>query len=357
MEVPATMLRFEKQTVEAHIIQPDGEHARRPVEIRSDPITGRTCRITYTRSAEREPGTEALPAPPPAAAEAADCPFCPQNIDTHTPRLPPDLCPRGRLRRAESILFPNLYPYGQYSAVSLMGPQHFVEIGTAKPQTYADCFLNCRDYLHRVQTKDPAAVHLAITQNHLPSAGGSLVHPHLQVQADHTAANHQRFLQQRAGAYRRRYGERLFSAYLRHEVDVRERWIGTTDHWQWLSAFAPEGFFEIWGILPGVTSVWAVTDEQWQALAAGVINTQKYYRSLGRNGYNLGLLFGEDGGDDMEVRVVIKVRANYAPWVRSDFTGFELMLGDMATFTAPERVAAAARPFWAETPVGDRAPN
>jgi UDPglucose--hexose-1-phosphate uridylyltransferase len=343
------MLRFQKQTIEARIVLPHGESAQRPVEIRSDPISGRTCRITYSRSTEREPGAEALPTPPPAAAEAAGCPFCPQNIDTHTPRLPPDLCPPGRLQRAESILFPNLYPYGQYSAVSLMGPRHFVEIGTAAPHSYTDCFLNCRDYLCRVQKKDAAAVYMAITQNHLPSAGGSLIHPHLQVQADHRAANHQRYLRQRAGDYRRRYGERLFSAYLRHEIDARERWIGTTGRWQWLSAFAPEGFFEIWGILPGISTIRDVTEEEWQALAEGVINTQKYYRSLGRNGYNLGLLFQEDGSDDMEVRVVIKVRANYAPWVRSDFTGFELMLGDMATFTAPEQVAAAARPFWSET--------
>ena len=31
---------------------------------------------------------------------------------------------------------------------------------------------------------DPAAVYMTITQNHLPSAGGSLINPHLHVQAD-----------------------------------------------------------------------------------------------------------------------------------------------------------------------------
>ena len=41
------------------------------------------------------------------------------------------------------------------------------------------------------------------------------------------------------------------------------------------------------------------------------------------------------------------VRSNYAAWVRSDHTGFEVMLGDMATFTAPEETAERARPFWA----------
>jgi hypothetical protein len=48
----------------------------------------------------------------------------------------------------------------------------------------------------------------------------------------------------------------------------------------------------------------------------------------------------------MELRAVLTVRSNYAPWVRSDFTGFEVMLGDMATFTAPEITAEHARAFW-----------
>ena len=139
---------------------------------------------------------------------------------------------------------------------------------------------------------------------------------------------------------------RLFSDYLQYETRAGERTIGATGSWQWLAAFAPEGFFEIWGILPGVTSLRQATDDDWQALAQGVLNTQKFYRSLGRNGYNLGLLLLEDGSDDLELRVVLTVRSNYAPWVRSDFTGFEVMLGDMATFSAPELTAEQARPFW-----------
>jgi len=77
-----------------------------------------------------------------------------------------------------------------------------------------------------------------------------------------------------------------------------------------------------------------------------VINAQKFYRSLNRNGYNLGLLSIEDGAKALELRVVLIVRSNYAAWVRSDHTGFEVMLGDMATFTAPEQTAKLARPFW-----------
>jgi len=80
------------------------------------------------------------------------------------------------------------------------------------------------------------------------------------------------------------------------------------------------------------------------------IHAQKFYRSLNRNGNNLGLLSIEDGAGALELRVVMAVRSNYAPWVRSDHTGFEVMLGDMATFSAPEDTAERARPFWAPVP-------
>jgi UDPglucose--hexose-1-phosphate uridylyltransferase len=343
------MLSFEKKTIEARMRLPDGRAVVRPIEVRRNPITGRTCRITFSRSDEREPGADSLPDPPPFAEDRSNCPFCPEALTAKTPRLAPDICPAGRMQRGQSLLFPNLFPYGRYSAVSLFDDRHFVEIGTASADSYADCFLNCRDYLGQVLELDSASVYMAITQNHLPAAGGSLLHPHLQLQADPVASNHHRFLQERAGEFFSRSGNRLFSAYLEHERQDGSRCIGRTGSWEWLTAFAPEGFFEIWGFLPNVTSIRQVGEGDWRELARGVINAQKFYRSLNRNGYNLGLLFIEDGSELLELRVVMVVRSNYAAWVRSDHTGFEVMLGDMATFTAPEETAQRARLFWSDS--------
>jgi galactose-1-phosphate uridylyltransferase len=343
------MLSFEKDILNARLVMPAGETVEKSIEVRRNPITGRACRITFSRADEREPGAASLPAPPPFAMDRTDCPFCPEALDAQTPRLAPELCLDGRMRKGRSLLFPNLFPYGSHSAVSLFDDRHFVEIGTASPESYTDCFLNCRDYLLRILECDPAAVYMAITQNHLPSAGGSMLHPHLQLQADRAASNHHRFLRERATNYVAETGTRIFSAYLDHERRNGSRLIGQTGSWHWLAAFAPEGFFEIWGILPEVASIRQAGDEDWADLARGVINAQKFYRSLNRNGYNLGLLLVEDGSPDLELRVVMVVRSNYAPWVRSDHTGFEVMLGDMATFTAPEETAQQARPFWNET--------
>ena len=339
-------LRFESQTVVARFIDLSGQVVEKPIEIRTHPITGRTCRIAFSRIDEKEAGTDCLPPPPPDADLTADCPFCRPRVSSKTPQLHPDLSGRGRLRRGDSVLFPNLFPYGSYSAVGLFDDRHFVEIGTATVSSYTDCLINSAGYLEKVLQHDPQAVHMAITQNHLPSAGGSLVHPHLQINADRVAGNHHRCLLQKADEFHYQSGQNLFSSYLEYEKKDGSRYIGATGAWEWVAAFAPEGFFEIWGILPAVTSFQQLALSDWQGLARGIINIQRFYRSLNRNGYNLGLLLHEDPDSRLELRAVMVVRSNYAPWVRSDFTGYEVMLGDMATFTAPEQTAQQARPFF-----------
>ncbi len=341
-------LGFSIEPVTARFIAPDGCEVERIVEIRTNPITSRTSRIALSRISEKDTG-DALPETPPDANRKTECPFCRPQVAARTPQCIKKLAPAGRLVRGESLLFPNLFPYGAYSGVSLFDDTHFVEIGTASVRSYRDSFLNCAEYLRRIRTSDPQAVYMAITQNHLPSSGGSLLHPHLQINADRIASNHHRFLRLRATQYFKARGARLFADYLRHEQEDGGRYIGATGKWQWVAAFAPEGFYEIWGILPGCTSFQNLDEDDWENLAQGVINTQKFYRSLCRNGYNFGLLLIEDENDCLEMRAVILVRSNHAPWVRNDHTGFEVMLGDMATFNRPEETARLARAFWVKT--------
>jgi UDPglucose--hexose-1-phosphate uridylyltransferase len=338
--------RFESQTLTAVFQDARQERIARTIEIRTHPITGRRCRITFSRNLESESALQSLPPPPPDADRSADCPFCSSRLERQTPRLHPGIAPEGRMRCGRSILFPNLYPYGAYSAVSLFDDRHFVEIATADADTYADSFLNCVRYLKRVSHFDPEAVFMAITQNHLPAAGGSLIHPHLQVHADRLPSNHHALLMRYAAEYRDQTGRGLFSDYLDAERTIGQRIIGNTGPWHWLAAFAPEGFFEIWAICPGHTSFFELNAGQWHDLASGVVNAQRFYRSLCRNSYNLGILAVEQDRSALELKVTLVARANYAPWVRSDITGYEVMLGDMATFNAPEETADLARPFW-----------
>ncbi|WP_232364145.1 hypothetical protein [Desulforapulum autotrophicum] len=70
--------------------------------------------------------------------------------------------------------------------------------------------------------------------------------------------------------------------------------------------------------------------------------------SFNRNVYNLALISTEDKKNNPHLKVSLTARSSYAPWFRSDFTGFEIATGEMATFTLLEDVAAMAAEYWRE---------
>lgn len=341
------MIEFKIREFTAKFDDATGNKLTRVQQVRSDPVSFKQCRITPSRSLENERGTEKLYMPPDMDLDKSKCPFCPENLERMTPCLSQQICDNKRLKNSKSILFPNLFPYTEWSAVSLFDDSHYVEIGTASPASYRDSFINCSDYLTRVKRVDPEAIFMSITQNHLPGAGGSLIHPHLQVHAAKQISNNHGMLKQRAKEYATQYKSCILSDLLQAEKKAGERYIGRTGLWEWIAAFAPFGFYEIWGIVTSESSL-LISEKQdvWQDLAGGVLNTQKFYKSMNRNAYNLSLLSIEDEQNNPCLKVSLTVRSSYAPWVRSDLTGFEVASGEMVTFTFPETVADMARAFW-----------
>jgi galactose-1-phosphate uridylyltransferase len=192
------MIVFDKIELSARFSDAGGKPLLRVLQVRTDPVTQRQCRITPSRSLENERGTEKLHQPPDIDLDESKCPFCPSNLEHMTPCLKKQISSKQRLKKNKSTLFPNMFPYTEWSAVSLLGQTHHVQIGSASPDSYRDCLINCSDYLTRVKRADPEAIFMSITQNHLPGAGGSLVHPHLQVHATRRVSNNHRLLQRRA---------------------------------------------------------------------------------------------------------------------------------------------------------------
>ena len=341
------MIEFNMREFSAEFSDAAGKPIKRVQQVRTDPVTLKQCRITPSRALENERGTEKLYQPPDADLDESKCPFCYGNIEFMTPCLKQQITKRKRLINKKSILFPNLFPYTEWSAVSLFDGTHHVEIGTASSGSYRDSFINCSDYLTRVNKADSEAIFMSITQNHLPGAGGSLVHPHLQVHATRQISNNHGVLRKHAQEYEAQSSACILSDLLVAEKKAGERYIGRTGPWEWVAAFAPSGFYEVWGIAASESSLLIPEKrEVWRTLAEGVLNTQKFYKSLNRNSYNLSLLSIEDGLNIPCLKVSLTARASYAPWVRSDFTGFEAASGEMATFTLPESVADMARVFW-----------
>ena len=65
---------FAMEAVQARLREPSGKSGDRLIQVRTNPISGRTSRIAFSRINEKEAGTDALPPPPPDADDRKRCP-------------------------------------------------------------------------------------------------------------------------------------------------------------------------------------------------------------------------------------------------------------------------------------------
>lgn len=279
-----------------------------PVEVRFDPLTGRSARLLPEGS---------IPAPALhdldelAEQTRATCPFCTDALERETPRFP---WGDGRIRRGEAVLFPNLVPYAPWSSVSVYSPdRHRLALDEITPALLADNLAAQVEFGRAV-----AQEWFSINANHLPAAGSSIFHPHLQGAASPVPTNAQREL-----------AESPVADYLALERNG-ERHIASRDGVDWFASFAPEGIGEVRAFLP------ALDEEHTAELARGVVDVLQVYAELGFESFNLALT-----GPPWILRLV--ARAYFGAAERSDVMWSERLHDEVATDLAPERLAALVR--------------
>jgi UDPglucose--hexose-1-phosphate uridylyltransferase len=338
---------FEKRLEETRIIRPGD---RRPVtiatEIRTDPLTGRTARITQSRTSEPPIDFENPPYRARVAESALTCPFCPGRVVDATPRFVPEVIPGGRFVSGESILFPNLSPYGRHSAVSTFSPDHFIEIGAFTERLYMDNLSNARRYIGRIFEIDPAVTYAAVTQNYLPSSGGTLIHPHLQINLFATPTNYLRELAERSSEFYGRTGRPFWTELVAREEELGERFIARTGPVAWLAPFAPMGQKEVWALFEGRSDYRELSDDDLAALSRGILAVERYWRDAGENGFNLGIYSVAGREESFRVFVRMLVRTRFVPYARNDRSYFEVILGESATDEFPEKIAADLKKYF-----------
>ena len=238
-------------------------------QYRRESLTGIRCRISPVR-VERKIDT--VPAIPPSRE---GCPFCPDSIGVATPTFEDG----SRLRHGESVTFPNLYPYAERHIVTVITPDHAT--GRFGVRCLADALSGAAEALSR------SPGYASINWNYLPSAGASIVHPHLQGIADTEPT----FL---AGLYiaaARRYladhGRLYWDDLVEHER--RSGRFLFEDEIFWSASPVPLGEREVRGILP--VSTLAELGPYVEPLAAGILRVVAFYRSLGTHAFNVSIFF------------------------------------------------------------------
>ena len=336
---------FRRDPRVARLHDPRREFALTDVEseIRYDPLTGESCRICHF----------SLPsAPPPdiaaiAAARRASCPFCPERVTTVTPRFPEPLVPGGRFRRGEAVVFPNLFPYDDLSAVLVPGPEHLVDAGDVPESLVVSGIAAARDFLAAtIPRLGKGDLFGLVTWNHMPPAGGTQLHPHMQVVATTEPGNAIRRELAAEATWLATHG-RPFAEDLLAAEEAAGRVVGRTGAWTWVVPFAPSGLLgDCRAVLPGKSSILDLTDGDVASFAAGLRRALRGFAAAGLWSFNLTFFpdrTGERSGrHSLSARLLPRLYLDPVLHV-PDANYLNLLLGEHFSMAWPEEVAQRLR--------------
>lgn len=244
----------------------EGEENQIACEVRRDPLTGRSGRVAHVLGFELRPVdfTQMI------ADSRATCPFCPARIFEVTPRFPPDVVPQGRVQRGEAVVFPNLAPYDEHSAVVAMSQVHFVPMTDFAPALLRDAFAAGLDYFRLVR-RLPRTAYAQIFWNYLPASGGTQIHPHLQFFASVTPGNAMEDELAASRRYAATEGQPYWLDLVAEEERLVERFIARGAHTVWLTAFVSDSLLaDTLVIFPEHRTLLDLADDPAQAAQAAL---------------------------------------------------------------------------------------
>ncbi|KDE54595.1 galactose-1-phosphate uridylyltransferase [Methanoculleus sp. MH98A] len=293
------------------------------LQYRRESLTGIRCRISPVR-VERQIDTA------PAMPDSRDgCPFCPGAIDTSTPTFEDG----SRLRCGESVTFPNLYPFAGRHVVTVITPDHAP--GRFDARHLADAISGTAQALARTPG------YASINWNHLPSAGASIVHPHLQGIAD---AEPTRLADLYISGGRRYLADRgrLYWDDLVERERCSERFL-FEDEIFWSATPVPLGEREVRGILP--ISTLEELEPYIDPLAEGILRVVDFYLSLGTHAFNASIFFDAPGtaGQGHRAFCSIIARLNPNTFSMCDSAFMERLHLEPVILTLPEDLGALFR--------------
>ena len=313
-------------------------------EVRYDPLTGESARICHFALPVRKiPDLSAL-----AESSRAGCPFCPEKIDSITPRYQDALVPGGRMRRGEAVLFPNLFPYDDVSAIVVMSGRHFVPIDALPAAMIADALKLARDFIRAAaQTIQEREAYGIVAWNYMPPSGASQVHPHMQVMVTDTPGNALRRELAAEASYFERHGTPFALALLEAERRAGSRMVLEDDALAWWAPWCPLGMLGgVQAVLPGRATLTACGDAELEAFARMLARIAATYARLGHWSFNLTLFPDAEGQREGRHWLTARLLPRFYLDPRmhnSDAAHLQLLLGEKFGMVYPEAHAAALR--------------
>lgn len=344
-------IMFDKRKRDARLLSPllNFDLETQQIEFRKDPLTGRWCRLNLKRT-ERVKHTgesEERALMDIVAKSRGNCFFCPENLESKTPKFPYDLIPEGRLKVGSACLFPNLFPFGEYHAVGIFSEEHYLRLNEFSPELISNCVKACLEYLVRVYAEHPDVQYGLINWNHMFPAGASILHPHLQILADHRPTCYLEELLTKSAEYYKKYGGNYWSDLVAVEKANQVRLIGETGAITWLASYAPQGNNEVLGVFSGVSALSRLKGSHVEDFSLGLSKILRGYHDKGVRSFNM-TVYPSPMGQDLEYYSLnVKLISRPSPniFYTCDAGFMERLHDEMVIETRPEKTAEELKKY------------
>jgi UDPglucose--hexose-1-phosphate uridylyltransferase len=289
--------------------------SRGTLQYREEHLTGLRCRISPDRLKRQIDQTLFIP------SNAEGCPFCRDAVFSVTPTFPDGR----RIIRGESVTFPNLFPFGEGHVVTVITREHAVTVFSR--QQITDALLAQIDALRQ------ADGYASINWNFLPSAGASLVHPHMQGLSDSCPSRIVDCYITAGKLFRSEQGRNYWDAVIEEERSSDRYLFG--DEIPWSAHAVPIGEREVRGFFP--ISTVDEMENYVDLTASGILEIISLYRRLGTYAFNMSIFFDRCGCDHgFRAFCSMISRINPNPSSTSDSAFMERLHLEPVILTLPE---------------------
>ncbi|MDI6798408.1 MAG: hypothetical protein QMD12_00180 [Candidatus Aenigmarchaeota archaeon] len=343
------MIIFKKKTLKAKLRNPLLNFAidEQEIELRRDPLTKKWCRININRVKRAHPGLAEDGKATKAVVERSKkgCPFCQDNVFKATPKF---VNIKERMILNESVLFPNLYPFSVFHAVVVLSSKkHFIDLNDLSSKLLFDSLRNSIEFFKIARRKEPSFKYPSISLNFMPPAAASVVHPHFQIILDDKPTFFTDLLIKNSLAYYKKYKSSFWLSLIKTEKKSRERFIGETGSFSWVTDFAPFRNNQVSGILTEkVSSVTDLSKKQIKDLSNGLSKIFKMFWRKNVRSVNMSIFssaIDKNIGSYFPVNLKIVSRPTLTQSYVSDIGFMELMNEEPVVETLPEEVAKSLR--------------
>ena len=318
------------------------------VEYRFDPLTQDQCRINPERARRlRQVGDRVVLAEI-VARTRETCPFCPEHVEEKTPRFPGEKWKEERIKLGETLIFPNLNPFGENHAVGVISQAHFLDLDEFSPEMLRNNLFASKNYILSVYQSNKEAVWPIYIWNYMPPSAGSILHPHSQILVETEPLPRQAELMEKSQEYFDHNGRNYWEELIEQERKFKERFIYQGDCLSLIASFAPRGFNEVQFIFTELSSLAELGERQIADFVDCLTKVLKGYKRLGVGSFNLITFSGPVGRRLDYYRLNAKLISRPYPGgiYTSDTGPFERLCGTWVIDTLPERVAEKLKPFF-----------